>query len=71
MKIAKKILSSVLFGVLGCALSICIAPIAAVAVICYMTKISFEIGYQDDPHPDEAVKRLEKKVEEIKVDISE
>ena len=64
MKIAKKILSSILFGVLGCSLSICIAPIAAVAIICYMTKISFEIGYQDDP--DEAVKRLEKEIQEQK-----
>ena len=48
MKKVKKILSSVLFGVFGFALSICIAPIVAVAVVCYMTKVSFEIGYQDE-----------------------
>lgn len=47
-KKVKKILSSVLFGVFGFALSLCIAPIAAVAVVCYMTKVSFEIGYQDE-----------------------
>ena len=47
-KKVKKILSSVLFGVFGFALSLCIAPIAAVVVVCYMTKVSFEIGYRDE-----------------------
>ena len=59
---AKKILSNVLFGVFGFALSLCVAPIAAIAVVCYMTKISFEIGYQDNP--DQATKELEKNVVE-------
>lgn len=62
MKKVKKILSSVLFGVFGFALSLCIAPIAAVAVVCYMTKVSFEIGYQDDP--EKVAKEIEKNIEE-------
>jgi hypothetical protein len=62
MKKVKKIFSSVLFGVFGFALSLCIAPIAAVAVVCYMTKVSFEIGYQDDP--EKVAKEIEKNIEE-------
>ena len=61
-KKVKKILSSGLFGVFGFALSLCIAPIAAVAVVCYMTKVSFEIGYQDDP--EKVAKEIEKNIEE-------
>lgn len=49
MKKVKNILSSVLFGVFGFALSLCIAPIVAVVVVGYMTKVSFEIGYKDNP----------------------
>lgn len=48
MKKIKKILSSILLGVLGFAMSLCVAPIVAVIVVCYMTKISFETGYQDN-----------------------
>lgn len=62
MKKAKKIFSSILFGVFGFALSLCIAPIAAVVIVGYMTKVSFEIGYQDDP--EQVVKEIEKNIEE-------
>jgi hypothetical protein len=47
MNKVKNILGSVLFGVFGFALSLCIAPIVAVVVVGYMTKVSFEIGYQE------------------------
>lgn len=62
MKKAKKIFSSILFGVFGFVLSLCVAPIAAVAIVGYMTKVSFEIGYQDDP--EQVVKEIEKNIEE-------
>ena len=47
MKRVKNILSGILFGVFGFALSLCIAPFVAVAVVIYMTKVSFEIGYKE------------------------
>lgn len=49
MKTAKKILSSIAFGFFGFMLSLCITPIVAIVVVGYMTKVSFELGYMDDP----------------------
>ena len=59
MKKVKNILSSVLFGVFGFALSLCIAPFVAVAVVIYMTKVSFEIGYKEM-----SVEEIDKCIEE-------
>lgn len=60
METAFKFLCGVMFGCFGFMLGLLIAPIAAVAIVAYMTKISFEIGYRgDDP-----VKEIDKCIEE-------
>lgn len=59
MKMVKNVLSGILFGVFGFALSLCIIPFVAIAIIVYMTKVSFEIGYKDM-----SVEEIDKYVEE-------
>ena len=49
MKKLKKICSATMMGFFGLGLGICIAPIAAVAIVIYMTKVSAEVGYSDNP----------------------
>ena len=49
MKKLKKICLTTAMGFFGFGLGICIAPIAAVAIVIYMTKISAELGYSDNP----------------------
>lgn len=45
-----KFLCGVIFSCFGFMLGLLVAPFAAVALVVYMTKISFEIGYRgDDP----------------------
>lgn len=49
MKKLKKICLATVMGLFGLGLGICIAPIAAVAIVIYMTKVSAELGYSDNP----------------------
>lgn len=49
MKKLKKICLATMMGFFGLGLGICIAPIAAVAIVIYMTKVSTELGYSDNP----------------------
>ena len=49
MKKLKKICLAVMMGFFGFGLGICVAPIAAVAMVIYMTKVSAEVGYSDNP----------------------
>lgn len=49
MKKLKKICLAITMGFFGFGLGICVAPIAAVAIVIYMTKVSTELGYSDDP----------------------
>lgn len=49
MKKLKKICLATVMGLFGFGLGICVAPIAAVAIVIYMTKISVELGYSDNP----------------------
>jgi hypothetical protein len=49
MKTLKKICLATVMGFFGLGLGICIAPIAAVAIVIYMTKVSVGIGYSDNP----------------------
>lgn len=49
MKKLKKICLATVMGFFGLGLGICVAPIAAVAMVIYMTKVSAEIGYKDNP----------------------
>lgn len=49
MEKLKKICLATVMGFFGLGLGICIAPIAAVAIVIYMTKVSVELGYSDNP----------------------
>lgn len=49
MEKLKKICLATVMGLLGLGLGICIAPIVAVAIVIYMTKVSVEVGYSDNP----------------------
>lgn len=49
MEKLKKICLATMMGFFGLGLGICVAPIAAVAIVIYMTKVSAEIGYSDEP----------------------
>lgn len=49
MKKLKKICSAIMAGFFGLALGICVAPIAAIVIVLYMTKISMEMGYSNNP----------------------
>lgn len=62
MEKVKNILSSIFFGCFGFCLSLIIAPLAAIAIICYMTKISFEVGYDNSVVTDPKIK---KELEEV------
>lgn len=48
MKKLKKICLATVMGFFGLGLGICIAPISAIAIIIYMTKVSIEVGYSDN-----------------------
>lgn len=49
MEKLKKICLATVMGLFGLGLGICVAPIAAVAIVIYMTKVSAELGYSDNP----------------------
>lgn len=49
MEKLKKICLAIVMGFFGLGLGICIAPITAVAIVIYMTKVSAELGYSDNP----------------------
>ena len=49
MKKLKKICLATAMGFFGLGLGICVAPIVAVTIVIYMTKVSAELGYSDDP----------------------
>lgn len=68
MEKVKNILSSIFFGCFGFCLSFIIAPLAAIAIICYMTKISFEVGYHGVESIDEEEKDMNKRLMEIDED---
>lgn len=48
MKKLKKICLAILMGFFGFGLGLCIAPIVAVVIVIYMTKVSVEVGYSDN-----------------------
>lgn len=50
MKKLKKICLATVMGFFGFGLGICVAPIAAVAIVIYMTKVSAKVGYSDNPN---------------------
>ena len=65
MEKVKNILNSIFFGCFGFCLSLFIAPLAALAIVCYMTKISFEIGYGESIVDPKTKKELEEVINSV------
>lgn len=68
MEKLKKICLATTMGFFGLGLGICIAPIVAVAVVMYMTKVSAELGYSDNPGTtyEDEVKNIDNYIDSLK-----